>query len=84
MKIAALSQLKAQLSSFIRIVKAGEIVEVQERGIPVAYLKPIESEKVSFIPARSDPTALSRLISKITPPKDFDVAEMLSEDRRRR
>ncbi len=84
MKIAAISQLKSQLASFIRMVKSGETVEVQERGIPVAYLKPIESEKIAFVPARADPTALSKIVSKITPPKNFDVLDMLAEDRRRR
>jgi len=84
MKVAAVSQLKSQLARFIRFVKSGETIEVQERGIPVAYLKPIEPEKISFIPARTDPTALAKIVSKVTPAKNFDVAEMLSEDRRRR
>jgi antitoxin (DNA-binding transcriptional repressor) of toxin-antitoxin stability system len=84
MKIVAISQLKAQLASFIRLVKSGETVEVQERGIPVALLKPIESDNISFIPARADPKAMSKLVSNMTPPKNFDVAEIISEDRRRR
>ena len=40
---AAVAQLKAQLSHYLRRVKAGEEVIVTERGVPVARIVPIGS-----------------------------------------
>jgi prevent-host-death family protein len=41
MKTAAIAELKAQLSRYLRHVRAGEEVLVTERGTPVARLVPI-------------------------------------------
>lgn len=41
MKIAAVAELKAELSRFLRRVKAGEDVLVTQRGIPVARIVPV-------------------------------------------
>ncbi len=41
-RTAAVAELKAQLSRFLRRVKAGDEVLVTERGIPVARLMPVE------------------------------------------
>ena len=41
MKIAAVAQLKASLSAYLKRVKAGEAVVVTERGKPVAKLVPL-------------------------------------------
>src|SRR5205085_10304646 len=40
---AAVAQLKAQISHYLRRVKAGEEVIVTERGVPVARIVPIGS-----------------------------------------
>lgn len=44
MKIATISDLKAKLARYIRLVKSGEEVEIHERGIPVARLTSIHVE----------------------------------------
>ncbi len=41
MKVAKVSELKAQLSKYLARVKAGEEVIVTERGMPVAKLVPV-------------------------------------------
>lgn len=41
MKTAAVSQLKASLSEYLRRVRAGEEVLVTERGRPIAKLTPV-------------------------------------------
>jgi len=42
MKTAAISELKASLSAYIAIVKAGEEVLVSDRGKPVAKIIPLK------------------------------------------
>lgn len=60
MKTTTVSKLKASLSEYLRLVKAGEEVLVTERGRPVAKLTPattsdmlpdhlVEMEKQGFI-----------------------------------
>ena len=41
MKTAAIAELKARLSSYLRQVKAGHEVVVTERGVPVAKIVPL-------------------------------------------
>ncbi len=41
-KTAAVAELKAQLSRYLRRVKAGEEILVTDRGAPIARLVPIE------------------------------------------
>jgi len=41
-RTAAVAELKAQLSRFLRRVKAGDEVLVTERGVPVARIVPVE------------------------------------------
>ena len=43
MRTAAVAQLKAELSRYLRLVKGGEEILVTERRVPVARLVPIES-----------------------------------------
>jgi len=43
MKTASVVQLKSQLSSYLKQVKAGKSVLVTERGQPVAKLVPLQS-----------------------------------------
>ncbi len=43
MKTAAVAELKAQLSRYLKQVKAGEEVLVTERGAPIARLIPVAS-----------------------------------------
>jgi len=41
MKTTAVANLKAQLSRFLRLVKAGEEILVTERDVPVARIMPV-------------------------------------------
>ena len=41
MKTAAIAELKARLSSYLRQVKAGHEVLITERGVPVAKIVPL-------------------------------------------
>jgi prevent-host-death family protein len=41
-RIAAVAELKAQLSCFLRCVRAGDAVLVTEHGVPVARIVPID------------------------------------------
>jgi len=41
MKTTAVASLKAQLSKYLRLVKAGEEILITERGVPVAKIVPI-------------------------------------------
>jgi prevent-host-death family protein len=43
MRTAAVAELKAQLSRYLRRVKAGEEILVTERNVPVARLVPVGS-----------------------------------------
>jgi prevent-host-death family protein len=45
MKTAAISDLKAKLSEYLTIVKAGDDILITDRGNPVARLCPIAREK---------------------------------------
>lgn len=44
MKTAGITELKANLSSYLKKVKAGQEVVITERGLPVARLVPLEGE----------------------------------------
>jgi len=46
MKTAAVSELKASLSAYLAIVKAGEEVLVSDRGKPVAKIVPLKPSDV--------------------------------------
>ncbi len=42
MKITAVANLKAQLSRYLRLVKAGQEILITERNVPVAKIIPVE------------------------------------------
>ncbi|PIU00153.1 MAG: hypothetical protein COT74_06185 [Bdellovibrionales bacterium CG10_big_fil_rev_8_21_14_0_10_45_34] len=85
MKIAAISELKAKLARYIRLVKSGEDVEIRERGVPVALLTAIRSESdISITPPRKDPSSLGKFSFSTKPKIKFDVVELMLEDRAKR
>ncbi|MGK5084927.1 type II toxin-antitoxin system prevent-host-death family antitoxin [Bdellovibrionota bacterium FG-1] len=85
MKIAAISELKAKLARYIRLVKSGEDVEIRERGVPVARLTSIRRESVLTItPPRKPPGSLAKYRFSIKPVSKFDVLDLLLEDRAKR
>jgi antitoxin (DNA-binding transcriptional repressor) of toxin-antitoxin stability system len=69
----------------LRLVKSGEEIEIRERGVPVARLTSIKKESVLAItPARKDPASLSKYRFSVKPKSNFDVVDMLLEDRAKR
>jgi len=78
---AAVSEFKAKLSSYLRLVKTGEKVEIQDRGITVGVLSGSPSaEELLVIPPSRNPKLLAQFKSKITLEK-VDVVQLLLEER---
>lgn len=48
MKTASVTELKARLSKYLRLVGRGERIFVTDRGEPVAQLGPVEGAAVSW------------------------------------
>jgi prevent-host-death family protein len=85
MKIASISELKAKLARYIRLVKSGEEVEIRERGVPVARLTSIRKESILAItPPRKNPASLAKFKFSVKPVVKFDVLDLLLEDRAKR
>ncbi len=85
MKVAAISELKAKLARYIRLVKSGEDIEIHDRGVPVARLVPLSKASVLAItPPRRSPASLAKYRFSVRPKARFDVVEALLEDRARR
>ena len=58
MAIASVSQLKANLSRYLRMVRRGSEVQILERGVPIARLSALPAGRVS---AAEDTKRLDRL-----------------------
>jgi prevent-host-death family protein len=85
MKIAAISELKAKLARYIRLVKSGEEIEIRERGVPVARLTSIRAQTpVAVTPPRKNPSSLAKYRFSVKPAAKFDVLDLILEDRARR
>lgn len=81
---AAVSEFKAKLSSYLRLVKTGEKVEIQDRGVTVGILSCVpQEEEVLSIKPRKDPKLLATLETKIKL-DEVDVVELLLADREKR
>lgn len=86
MKSAAISEVKAKFAQYLRLVKAGETVEIRERGVPIAVLTAIPQAEgaLGILPPRRDPKLLAKMTFTVKPKKRFDIVALLMEDRRRR
>ena len=85
MKTAAISELKAKLSKYLRLVKSGEKVEIQERGVAIAMLVgPEKKSDLIIIPPRKDPKALKSFQFSFKRKLEVDPVEFLLEDRKKR
>jgi prevent-host-death family protein len=60
-KSATISELKNQLSKFLRFVKQGEVVVILDRGVPVAEIQPRQPGSSK---ATKDEERLNRLEAK--------------------
>jgi prevent-host-death family protein len=76
MKIVSVSELKAHLAKYLRLVRRGGEVQVSERGIPIARLIPIGDSALE----EDDATRLARLVQSGVvrlPEKGGDAAWVL-------
>ncbi len=79
------SELKSKLSKYLRLVKNGEEIEVEERGFPIAKLTNLKNQTPLLIRrAQKDPKGLAQIKSTAHGKKDFDVVSLLLEDRKKR
>ena len=82
-----LATLKAQLSRYVRIVRAGDEVVVLDRDTPVAKLVPYREPKPFKLTIRKpllEPASLAGLRFPAVRGKKVDSLSALLEERRRR
>jgi prevent-host-death family protein len=85
MKIAAVSEFKAKLAKYLRLVKAGEKIEIHERGVPIAVVSAKEDRSnLTVVPPRKDPSRLAAYKFSVKPKKRFDIVSLLEQDRAKR
>jgi antitoxin (DNA-binding transcriptional repressor) of toxin-antitoxin stability system len=85
LKLAAVSEFKAKLASYLRLVKSGESVEITEHGVPIARISKLtanQSEKI--ISPVVSPSVLSNYKFSAHLKGDIDAVDLLLEDRSRR
>ena len=90
----AVSELRANLKSYVDRARAGERVVVTERGVPVARLVPVDAEGLierlerqgvlTRAKAAKRPVASRARRAKAAAPVDELVAELVAEQRRDR
>lgn len=79
-----IAELKAHLSQYLREAKGGDVVEVLDRGVPVARIVPAQPGMGAD--ALGGKPAHGKLTDLPTPPPsdfDFDIVEELLKDRRK-
>lgn len=90
MKSIGVRELRQNASEYLRLVKAGETVEIHERGRPIALLSPIPAEPKSLlqdlfdrgilIPAKN-PGAFLTVEPREPRPGERPLSELLQEMR---
>ena len=82
----ALSVFKAKMSYYLKLVKAGEDIELQERGSPIAKLtaQKYEEEDLIVKPKQSPQKLQKMKFSVKLTGKGPDAVQLLLEDRARR
>ena len=81
----AISEFKAKMSYYLRLVKSGEELELQERGFRIACVSSQEIEKdLEIFPAQKSPKKLAEMKFSVKVSGDVDVVGMLIEERARR
>ena len=84
MKSIATSELKAKLAKYLRLVRQGEVIQIQDRGVPIATLRGIDRGTLSVIQPVMNPDRLGQLTSEVKQAPKKDVVELLIEERRKR
>jgi prevent-host-death family protein len=84
MRQVGVADLKNNLSRHLRVVEAGEVLEVTDHERPIARLVPIESKTKMVL--RPPLRPFSEISDKLYAPGggSIDYVELLLEDRRRR
>lgn len=81
-------ELNQQTSQVLDRVRAGEVIEITDRGVPVAEIRPVGQEQLAVArliaegrlrPATIDPAVLALI--PMAPADGVNVAEMLVADR---
>jgi prevent-host-death family protein len=81
-------ELNQQTSQVLDRVKAGETLEVTDRGVPIAEIRPVSSIRTAMarliaagrmIPATVDPVVIDSI--PMTPQDEVNVADLLAADR---
>jgi prevent-host-death family protein len=88
MAAVGIRELNQQTSQILDRVRAGETIEITDRGVPIAEIRPVGREQSvlarlvaegRLTPARIDPAVL-----RVLPKEELDgisVADWLSQDR---
>jgi prevent-host-death family protein len=85
MKVAAISEFKSKLARYLRLVKAGEQIEIQERGVPVAIVHPIKkTSSLLILQPRKKAALLGQMSFSLKPKMNFDIVKDLIEERKKR
>jgi len=85
MKSVSTSELKAKLAKYLRLVRQGELVEIRDRGIPIATIRGIDKgQSLVTIPPSEEPSGIGKLKSQIENVPKTDIVGLLLEDRRKR
>lgn len=80
-----ISDFKAHLAAYLRQVKAGQEIELLDRGSPVARLVSATSESVvSILMPKKEPTGLAKLKSQVKNSFTGEVMDILNQERDRR
>lgn len=81
-------ELNQQTSQVLDRVKAGETLEVTDRGVPIAEIRPVSGIRTAMarligegrmIPATVDPVVIDSM--SMTPQDEVNVADLLVADR---
>jgi len=81
-------ELNQQTSQVLDRVRAGETLEITDRGIPVAEIRPVSGARSGLarliaegrlIPATVDPAVVQSMA--MTPQDEVNVADLLAADR---
>ncbi len=85
MKPVSSSELKAKLAKYLRMIREGEVIEVRDRGVPIAIIRGIERDAAfTTIPPSENAADIGKLVSKVKHPPKTDVVQLLMEDRRKK
>lgn len=84
MKQVRIAELKAHLSEYLRAVRGGQTIAVLDRDTPVAHLVPIREAPQLKIRKPRGKIAVNRIPLPKALKLDFDVVDLLLEDRQKR